>query len=113
MPHVHRVVVLVGVAEYLALETLDDLPNRPTNRWKIFSEAALELLGAKWRGNLTAAVACRLEIASGYGSELLSDIERSICFELGENVIDHAPNLLSDWRQSGRATLRASRSVVR
>src|SRR6185437_15538337 len=53
VPHVHRVVVLVGVGQHFPLEALDDLEHRLPVCWKILGEATLQLIDTTRRRYLT------------------------------------------------------------
>src|SRR5258706_3789945 len=94
MSHVHRVVVLIGVRYHIALEAREDFGHRASFSWKLLRKSLLELLVRAGSRDLTLPRSRRFEIASRYGGELFSDFERGIGLQLGENVVDHAANLL-------------------
>src|SRR5947207_3696211 len=108
--HVHRVVVLVGIGDDLALETGDYLFHRLAVSGKIFVEPALELVRRERSRYLTLGTPRRLEVSRCHRCELLSDVERGIGLQLGENVIDHSANLLDDRVRSDAARDRPQAS---
>src|SRR6185436_20452774 len=83
-----------------ALDGGEYLGHWPASPGEFLVAPLLQLLSGSGSGYLAIAAACRFEVARRHRRELLADLERSICFELGENVVDHPPNL---------STARASR----
>src|SRR5205814_6646094 len=77
---------------------------------KIFVEPALELVRRERSRYLTLGTPRRLEVSRCHPCELLSDVERGIGLQLGENVIDHSANLLDDRVRSDAARDRPQAS---